>query len=193
MNRIHRKDNNAQIDTRETTVERANIIKRKYFLHNSYKKYYSLIDSLLSPQNKSKKVIELGSGGGFIKEIIPNVITSDIQKLPGVDKSFSATKIPYRNNSVNAFAMINVLHHIDDVSLFFDEAERCLKNGGQIIMIEPALTLFGRIIYKYFHHEPFKPSSSWKFRSTGPLTGANSALPWILFYRDRKKFEKNIY
>ncbi len=183
------KKNNTHIDSATTTIERAEIIKKKYFLYKSYEKYYLLINSLLSPHNKYKKIVELGSGGGFIKEIIPGVMTSDIQKLPGIDKTFSATNIPYKENTVNALVMINVLHHIDNVDIFFKEADRCLKNQGQIIMIEPALTLFGICIYKYFHHEPYKPNSVWKFKSTGPLSGANSALPWILFYRDRKKFE----
>jgi hypothetical protein len=30
----------------------------------------------------------------------------------------------------------------------------------------------------------------WEFPSTGPLSGANGALPWIVFERDRKRFEQ---
>jgi hypothetical protein len=40
------------------------------------------------------------------------------------------------------------------------------------------------------HHEPFDPEvNAWRFQKGGPLTGANSALPWIVFERDRQKFE----
>jgi hypothetical protein len=39
------------------------------------------------------------------------------------------------------------------------------------------------------HHEPFDEfSEKWNFPSSGPLSGANGALPWIIFFRDRKKF-----
>jgi hypothetical protein len=30
----------------------------------------------------------------------------------------------------------------------------------------------------------------WKLPAGGPLSQANSALPWIIFERDRKKFDK---
>jgi len=55
-------------------------------------------------------------------------------------------------------------------------------------MIEPANSLWGRFIYKNFHHEPFDPRGGWSIPATGPLSGANSALPWIVFIRDNQKF-----
>ena len=40
------------------------------------------------------------------------------------------------------------------------------------------------------HHEPFVASAKgWSFASGGPLSGANGALPWIVFERDRSIFE----
>ena len=56
-------------------------------------------------------------------------------------------------------------------------------------MIEPANTFFAKLIYKNFHHEPFDENGSWKIQSTGPLSGSNQALPYIVFIRDRKRFE----
>jgi len=41
------------------------------------------------------------------------------------------------------------------------------------------------------HHEPFYPNArDWKFETTGPLSGANGALAWIVFVRDIKQFKK---
>jgi hypothetical protein len=58
-------------------------------------------------------------------------------------------------------------------------------------MTEPANSTWGRFIYTRFHHEPFEPEAKeWKIPSTGPLSGANGALPWIMFERDRERFEK---
>ena len=31
-------------------------------------------------------------------------------------------------------------------------------------------------------------AKNWQFNSTGPLSGSNQALPWIVFNRDREKF-----
>ena len=181
---------NRKLDDPQTTLIRSQILKKKLFLKNTYKDFYIQFKKSLGSDYKKKKLIELGSGGGFIKEIIPNTITSDIMKLPTVDMSFSATRIPFKNESVDAYFMIDVLHHIPKVELFFKEAERTLKIGGKIILIEPANTAWGGFIYKNFHHEPFSPHGTWKFKTTGPLSGANAAIPWILFFRDRKKFLK---
>ena len=57
-------------------------------------------------------------------------------------------------------------------------------------MIEPWRSVWSTWIYRHLHHEPFEPDArDWAFPSSGPLSGANGALPWIVFERDRKKFE----
>lgn len=181
---------NKNLDDPSITIERSRILHKKIFLKKIYIEFYKRINQSLIPTKRKKYIVELGSGGGFIKEIIPEVVTSDILPLPSVDLHFSALTMPFKNNSVDAFVMIDVFHHIHDAEKFLTEMNRCLKKKGQIIMIEPSNTLFGKIIYKYFHHEPYNPKGGWSFVSTGPLSGANSALPWIVFFRDRKKFEK---
>jgi hypothetical protein len=86
--------------------------------------------------------------------------------------------------------MTNVLHHLPQPRLFFDEATRCVRPGGVIAMIEPWVTLWSRFVY-IFHYEPFDPEAlCWEFPNHGPLSGANDALPWIMFARDRVKFER---
>ena len=88
--------------------------------------------------------------------------------------------------------MTNVLHHLAQPSRFFAEAVRCVKPGGAMIMIEPWVTAWGRWVYTHLHHEPFDPEApSWEFPRTGPLSGANGAIPWILFVRDRERFERD--
>ena len=141
------------------------------------------------PDTKNRVLVELGSGGGFIKEIIGNVITSDILELPNVDKLFSATEMPFEKASVDAFFMIDVLHHITDSRAFFREALRCLKASGKIVMIEPANTLWARFIYRNFHHELFDTQTKWELENIGPLSQGNGAIPWIIFSRDREIFE----
>lgn len=177
------------LDDPQTTLIHAKTIKEKTFLRNIYTDFYNQFkESIKNPEKK--KLVELGSGGGFIKDIIPNVTTSEIMKIPTVDMHFSALKIPFKNNSIYAFFMIDVLHHLPDAREFFIEAQRTLKRDGIIVMIEPANTVWARFIYKHFHHEPFDTKGSWKFDSTGQLSGANGALPWIIFKRDREKFKK---
>jgi hypothetical protein len=44
------------------------------------------------------------------------------------------------------------------------------------------------------HHEPFLPDAEdWSFPSTGPLSGANGALAWIVFLRDREAYMREYH
>ena len=58
-------------------------------------------------------------------------------------------------------------------------------------MIEPWATTWSKFIYTRLHHEPFQMDvAEWEFPSSGPLSSANGALPWIIFERDRAHFER---
>lgn len=177
------------LDAPETTLLHRRIIQSKPFLKKLYLDFY---DSFLRnvPDLSRKKCIELGSGGGFLKSVFPSVTTSDVLPLEGVDLCFSGLDMPFANESIDAFFMIDVFHHVPDSELFLKEMNRCLKRGGVIIMIEPANTWWGRFIYQNFHHEPFDPQGGWVLLGDGPLTCANGALPWIVFQRDQKRFEQ---
>ena len=102
--------------------------------------------------------------------------------------TFAALNMPFNDHSVGGIFMIDTMHHIPDSEQFLHEAGRVLMNGGKIVMIEPANSMWGRFIYKNFHHEPFIPEGDWSILSTGPLSGANGALPWIVFIRDYEIF-----
>jgi SAM-dependent methyltransferase len=177
------------LDDPATTLLHAGIIKSKPFLRNLYAEFYRQFREFV-PYFENKTLVELGSGGGFIKEIISNVVTSDILDLPNVDKVFSSSNMPFEDGGVDAFFMFDVLHHIADSRAFFTEALRCLKVGGKVVMIEPANTLWSRFIYKNFHHERFDPQGTWTLEEAGPLSQGNGAIPWIIFCRDRVIFER---
>ena len=56
---------------------------------------------------------------------------------------------------------------------------------------EPWSTLWSRFVYRHLHHETFELDvKDWKLPTGGPLSQANSALPWIIFERNREKFGK---
>jgi SAM-dependent methyltransferase len=175
------------LDDPATTQLRQHIIGSKAFLHAIYDEWYSLLAAALPSDDG--EVLEVGSGAGFCSQFIPGLITSDIFFCPGVKMVVNATKLPFRKNSLRAIVMTNVLHHIPDVREFFGETSFCLRPGGKILMIEPWVSSWSRFVYTHLHHEPFEPDASqWAFPTSGPLSGANIALPWILFERDRAKF-----
>jgi SAM-dependent methyltransferase len=177
------------LDDPKTTELRRSIIREKPFLRSIYQDWYQTISSSLEPAQTP--VLEIGSGGGFMSEFVPGLITSEVFYIRSVSFVLDGHYLPFADNALGAIVMLNVLHHLtDNVRKFFTDAARCVRNKGAIIMIEPWVTPWSKIIYGKLHHEPFQPEAvSWQFASTGPLSGANSALPWILFSRDRRKFE----
>jgi SAM-dependent methyltransferase len=177
------------IDAPERTLEHKNLIKNKSFLKKIYLDWYSWFLKEI-PNLPPGTIIELGSGGGFLKELEPSIVCTDILELPGNDLCFSALNMPFKENEISGIFMIDTFHHIPDIEKFLGEAKRVLKEKAKIMMIEPANSLWGRWIYKNFHHEPFYPKGNWQIDQSGPLSGANGALPWIVFERDVLKFEQ---
>jgi SAM-dependent methyltransferase len=184
-----KEQSDGDLDAPERTIHHRATILRKPFLRKIYVNWYRMLLEKTA-DSPAPKILEIGSGGGFIKKLNPDVITSDILEGVDCDMTFSADSLPFEESSLDAILMIDVLHHLPDAGKFFSESQRVLKAGGKIIMIEPANTLFSRFIYRNIHHENFDPGSKeWAFESTGPLSGANGALPWIIFKRDYQIFK----
>lgn len=168
--------------------ELRNIISGKKTLRRFYKKGYDGYAKSLQSCPEGGVALELGSGGGFVKEVIPEIVTSDILPYEGIDTVVDARSLPFQSDSLKFIGMINVFHHISDVESFFRESARCMVPGGRIFIVDQHLGCFSRPIYR-LHHEPCNPKASeWSFGSTGPLSGANGALAWMVFERDREKF-----
>ncbi|MDR1885043.1 MAG: class I SAM-dependent methyltransferase [Synergistaceae bacterium] len=178
------------IDSPGTTLVRNRIIQGKPFLKKLYFEWYR--ELLNSVPDMEGKILELGSGAGFLKDLSPEVITSEVLECEGVDRRIDACKhIPFEAGELKAILMTDVFHHLPDVEVFFDESSRVVAAGGVISMLEPWVTPWSSLIYSRLHHEPFDPKSPhWKFEPAGPLSGANGALPWIVFSRDRGIFER---
>lgn len=175
------------LDCPERTLFHRDIILNKKPLYELYQRWYSLFleEARGLPPGL---LVELGSGGGFLKRVMPSVICSDVIELPTNDMTFSALEMPFADQSVSGIFMVDTMHHIPDSARFLEEVRRVLVPGGKMVLIEPANTLWGRFIYRNFHHEPFDPQGGWTIPPTGPLSGANGALPWIVFIRDIQEF-----
>jgi SAM-dependent methyltransferase len=180
--------NEFDLDDARTTLLHREIILSKPFLKKIYKHWYNIFRKQIKFL-PAGPLLEIGSGGGFIKEELPEVMTSDILPLEHCDKCFAADNLPFQDKELSGIFMINVFHHLPMPIAFLKEANRTLKQNGRIVMIEPANSMWGRFIYRNFHHEPFEPKGGWEINSTGPLSGANGALPWIIFERDKTLFE----
>lgn len=185
---------NKNLDHPDITRLHSQIIKSNPFLRHWYIKQYAKYKALIE-NNTSGQHIELGTGGGFIKEIIPFVKTSSIlasDKKNGLaDLILDAENLDLKDESVDSFFMLDVFHHLKNPKKFLSEATRCLKNNGIILMVEPANTLFSRILYKKFHHELFdETAKEWETGAIGHLSSSNQALGFIVFERDKNLFKE---
>jgi SAM-dependent methyltransferase len=163
---------------------------KKKILRKIYMKWYNTILGDLN-DNRSK-TIELGAGSGNFKDYKKDVIACDIVDCEWIDLCFDAHHMPFGNESIGNIVMIDVLHHLANPILFFKEAVRVLQKKGRIIILEPYLSPFSKIVYKLFHPEPFFMTSDYfskiEIENKNPWD-ANQAVAYLLFYKYRKRFE----
>jgi SAM-dependent methyltransferase len=177
------------IDDPRTTELRRRIIREKPFLRRIYIEWYKFIAAAIPAG--AEPVLELGSGAGFLDQYVGDLITSEVFPCPGVKMVLDGRRLPFCDGGLRAIVMTDVLHHIPQPRLFLSEAARCVRPGGVVVAVEPWVTPWSRWVYTRFHHEPFDPhSAAWEFPLSGPLSGANGAMPWIIFHRDRARFEQ---
>jgi len=167
-------------------------ITRKSALKAIYTEFYGYYRDCLQRCPQAGAVVEIGAGGGFASEIVPELIATDLIKYPTVDIVLDATQLPFPSQSVRCFLMLNTFHHIADCGRFLEEAARCLVPSGRILIIDQHRGFISTPILRHFHAECYDDRTvDWRFASTGPLSGANGALAWIVFVRDREKFERS--
>lgn len=169
------------------------LIQRKPALRRYYEEIYSRYAACLSRSPVEGIALEIGSGAGFVNDVLPGIMTSDTIPYEGIDRVVDARSLPFPDASLRAILMTNVFHHIPDVRAFLLEAVRCLKPSGRLLVVDQYPGWISTPILRHFHHEPFDPAArDWSFPSAGPLSGANGALAWIVFERDRRELERSV-
>lgn len=136
--------------------------------------------------------IEIGSGAGFMGEAFPDVIMSDVKPLPFVQLVCRGESLPLRDASVRALYAINTFHHLPSPAGFLAELVRVLSPGGGAVFIEPYFGPVARWTFKRLHSsETFDAAADWVAPpNAGPFSRANQALSYIVFVRDRARFER---
>ncbi len=159
---------------------------KKPILRSVYLDYYKRIVN----QCINGNVLEVGGGSGNFKDFYSKkVISTDIVFSPWIDLAADAQFLPFKSDYFCNIVGIDVLHHIEFPKKFLSEAERVLKPGGRIILLEPAITWLSWFFYKFFHSEPLNLKSDpflvtqEKDSKRNPFD-ANQAIPTILFVKN---------
>jgi len=180
------------LDGPEAIVRHRQIIRGNPLLLARYVFVYDLFRSVertLEPLGRPS--LEVGSGAGFLKSYIPDVITSDVVVGEGIDRVEDACALSFEDGALKAVYAVGVLHHLREPGRFLGEVGRVLVTGGRCVLDEPSSTPFGYFMNRHLHQEHTdRHAEEWGIPAGGRLTGANMALAYIIFRRDRGRFEE---
>jgi SAM-dependent methyltransferase len=161
---------------------------RKPVLRTIYNDFYNRITAVCA----DGLTIEIGGGIGNLKRRLPNVVSTDIQFASWLDCVADAQHLPFSDGAAANIVMVDVLHHLELPARFFREAERLLRPGGRIVMVEPAITFGSTLFYRLLHQEPVVMSAD-PLRDGAPDPNrdpydSNQAIPTLIATRDRERF-----
>jgi SAM-dependent methyltransferase len=186
---------NISVDSPDLIHTHRQILMEKKSMREVFSEFYKTsIDAANKYFKTQGKEIELGAGSSIFKIFYPQVMSSDIKSAPGLDLVVNAEAMPFKENEIRALYLINCFHHFPDPHTFFQELDRVVSPGGGAVLIEPYFGFVARHFYRIlFRSEHFDMNQkTWKSLDAnhGSMTGANQALSYIVFFRDKEIFLK---
>jgi SAM-dependent methyltransferase len=184
--------NDLDVDSIDRLDLHRRLLMQKRMLRDVFYEFHENFKRLSAKYFSSDGVeIELGSGVSPMRDLFPDVLATDIVYSSSMDMVLNAEKMDLKDESVKVFYGQNCFHHFSKPESFFQEINRVLTPGGGLIILEPYYGPVASFVFKrLFSSEGFdKKFKSWETPATGPMNGANQALSYIVFVRDRKEFE----
>jgi SAM-dependent methyltransferase len=146
----------------------------------------------MADEIKPGRTLEIGGGTGNFKDFAPEVLSTDVQQASWLDVVCDAHELPFDKQSFDNIVLFDVFHHLERPRLFLAEAARVLHSGGQLILMEPAITPISRIFYTHFHPEPVNmsedPLADGARNPDRDPYDSNQAIPTLLFQREFDRF-----
>jgi SAM-dependent methyltransferase len=133
--------------------ENKRLWERKPSLRKSYTVFHRLIARHLS-NVPGGKVVELGSGIGNIKEVIPNCVRTDLFPNPWLDQVENAYALSFAKSSVSDLILFDVFHHLRYPGTALEEFHRVLVPNGRVLIFEPRVSILGAVVFGALHPEP---------------------------------------
>lgn len=127
--------------------------RRKPILRTIYQGFHAEIARHLSTL-ESPLVVELGSGIGNIKEVIPHALRTDLFPNPWLDQIENAYALSFGDETVSDLILFDVFHHLQYPGTALREFWRALRPGGRVLVFDPFISLLGLVVYGLLHKEP---------------------------------------
>lgn len=169
------------------------ILRKKRMLSEVFREIHHIFRSVeLKFLSGDGAKVELGAGVTPMRDSYPDVLATDIVSSPHLDMVVDAQAMNFQDNAVKVVYGQNCFHHFPHPDRFFKELDRVLVPGGGAILLEPYYGTFARFLFKrLFRTEGYDTSyPSWETPVAGPMNGANQALSFIIFIRDRREFQE---
>lgn len=131
--------------------------QKKPVLQKSYRYFHEEIASHLSGLS-NPKIVELGSGIGNIKDVIPGCLRTDLFPNPWIDQVENAYRLSFTSQSISDLVLFDVFHHLRHPGAALAEFWRVLRPGGRVLIFDPYISLLGWVVYGALHAEPV----AWK-------------------------------
>jgi SAM-dependent methyltransferase len=152
-----------------------------------YRDYYRRMEGWCRPG----VIVELGAGSGNLKETMPAVLATDIVAAPWLDAVVDGHALPFADRSVDSIVGLDVLHHVQYPVRVFVEAERVLRPGGRLVLVEPGITPVSSLVLRLGHPEPVDmrvdPLAEGDPDPEKHPMDSNQALPTLLAGRHRSR------
>jgi SAM-dependent methyltransferase len=141
--------------------------QNKSLLRAVYRRFYERVVALINP-NVPGRIVEIGSGIGNLKSLLPAALATDLFPNPWLDLVCDGYELPFIHGSVSHLILFDVFHHLQAPDAFLRQARRVLNWNGRIIIIDPYISWCSYPVYALLHHEHVGWKKTIQFSESAP-------------------------
>ena len=175
----------------ETLREQERAWKDRPLLRRLYHDWFAQIGARLATVPGPS--IELGSGIGRLREVVPDIVLTDVEPTSWCATVAHAEDLPFGDGEVANLVLIDVFHHVAHPARFLDEATRVLRSGGRVVILDPYCSPVSGPLYRRLHAErtdlDADPFDDDPRVSSAPFE-SNQARATLAFFRSRAELEE---